>query len=67
MTMAQTPDALLVHKILEDLHKKQLLSEKQLTELPEKMTSGRMKAEDWQVMVELAVDAEKKRKNAKKD
>ena len=62
MTMAQTPDALLVHKILEDLHKKQLLSEKQLTELPEKMTSGRMKAEDWQVMVELAVDAEKKRK-----
>lgn len=67
MTMEQTPDELLTQKIIPDLAAKRLLSEKHLTELPGKLKSGRMTAEDWRGMVELAVDAETKQKNADKD
>jgi hypothetical protein len=59
----QTPDAALAEGVVAELRKKKLLTEKQLGELPAKLLSGRMRAEDWQVMVELAVDAEAK-KNA---
>lgn len=67
MKIDQTPDELLAQEILADLRKKQLLSAKQFDELPGRLTSAQMKKEDWQLIVEIAVDAEKQRNNAKKD
>lgn len=65
INMNQTPDELLAQKILDDVRAKKLLTVNQLDELPKKLTSGRMKKEDWQIMVEKAVDAEGKGKDAK--
>ncbi|MEK7383473.1 MAG: hypothetical protein AAB262_09325 [Elusimicrobiota bacterium] len=56
----QTPDALLIEEILAALGKDRLLSDKQLEALRPKLASGKMKAEDWHVMIDLAVDAEAK-------
>ncbi|MFH1726458.1 MAG: hypothetical protein ABII00_17750 [Elusimicrobiota bacterium] len=57
----KTPDALLSEQILADLKKKRLFSEKQLKSLREKLASGKLKAADWQVMIELSVSAEAKK------
>lgn len=54
----QTPDALLTEEIIAALRKDRLFSDKQLEALPAKLASGKMRAEDWQVMIELALDAE---------
>jgi len=67
MKTDKTSDQSLAQGIVADLRKKQLLPAKQLDELAEKLTSGGMKKEDWQLIVEMAVDAEKPRKDAKKD
>lgn len=56
----QTPDSLLIEEILANLRKDRLLSEKDLEALRPKLASGKMRAEDWHVMIELAVDAEAK-------
>jgi hypothetical protein len=58
--LGQTPDSLLIEEILASLRKERLLSEKQLEALRPNLASGKMCAEDWQVMIELAVDAEAK-------
>ncbi len=61
MTQAdQTPDSILTEEVIENLRKEKLLPDKQLDTLREKISSGKMKAEDWQVMIELAVGAEAK-------
>ena len=61
MTQAdQTPDSILTEEGIENLRKEKLLPDKQLDTLREKISSGKMKAEDWQVMIELAVGAEAK-------
>lgn len=57
----QTPDSLLIEEIVAGLRKERLLPERQLEALRPKLTSGEMRAEDWHVMIELAVDAEAKR------
>ncbi|MEK7287916.1 MAG: hypothetical protein AAB091_05105 [Elusimicrobiota bacterium] len=62
--MDQNLDSLLARKIVEDLCKEDLLTAKQLDELAEKLESGRLKAEDWQLILEVAVDVEKAKKNA---
>ncbi len=67
MKTDKTPDELLAQGIVVDLRKEQLLSTKQLDELSKSLTSGTMKKEDWQIIVEIAVDAEKSRKDAKKN
>ena len=54
----QTPDSVLTEEVIESLRKEKLLPEKQLEDLRSKISSGKMKAEDWQVMIELAVDGE---------
>ncbi len=56
----QTPDSLLIEEILAGLRKAHLLSDKQLEALGPKLASGKMRAVDWHVMIELAVDAEAK-------
>jgi len=56
----QTPDALLIEEIVATLGKERLLSGKQLDSLRTKLASGKIRAEDWHVMIELAVDAEAK-------
>lgn len=57
----QTPDSLLLGDVIASLRKEKLLPEKQLESLQAKIASGKMKAEDWQVMIELAVDTEAKK------
>lgn len=57
----QTPDSILTEEVIASLRKEKLLPEKQLESLKAKIVSGKMKAEDWQVMIELAVDAEVKK------
>lgn len=57
----QTPDSLLIENIIAGLRKESILPEKQLEALRPKLASGKMRAEDWHVMIELAVDAEAKR------
>ncbi|NNN05573.1 MAG: hypothetical protein HKL90_06700 [Elusimicrobia bacterium] len=57
----KTPDSLLTEEVIAGLLKEKLLPEKQLESLRAKIASGKMKAEDWQVMIELAVDAEAKK------
>ena len=54
----QTPDSVLTEEVIKSLRKEKLLPEKQLEDLRSKISSGKMKAEDWQVMIELAVDGE---------
>ena len=57
----QTPDSVLTEEVIKSLRKEKLLPEKQLDALRAKISSGKMKAEDWQVMIELAVGAEAKK------
>lgn len=57
----QTPDSILTEEVIASLRKEKLLPEKQLESLKAKIASGKMKAEDWLVMIELAVDAEAKK------
>lgn len=57
----KTPDSLLTEEVIASLRKEKLLPEKQLESLQAKIASGKMKAEDWQVMIELAVDTEAKK------
>ncbi|UPT75010.1 MAG: hypothetical protein M0D55_04660 [Elusimicrobiota bacterium] len=57
----QTPDSILTEEVIASLRRDKLLPEKQLESLKAKIASGKMKAEDWQVMIELAVDAEAKK------
>ena len=62
MTQAdQTPDSVLTEEVIESLRKEKLLPDKQLDSLRLKIASGKMKAEDWQVMIELATGAEAKK------
>ncbi len=62
MTQAdQTPDSVLTEEVIKSLRKEMLLPEKQLDALRTKISSGKMRAEDWQVMIELAMDAEAKK------
>lgn len=57
----RTPDEVLTEEVISRLRKEKLLPEKQLEALKSKIASGKMKAEDWLVMIELAVDAEAKK------
>lgn len=59
--MSVTPDSILTEEILSSLRKEKLLADKQLDALRAKIASGKMKSEDWQVMIELAVGAEAKK------
>lgn len=65
MSDSQTPDQLLSQEIVADLRKERLLTEKQLGELPARLESGKLKPEDWRVIIEVAVDSDKAGKNAK--
>jgi hypothetical protein len=56
-----TPDTILTEEVIASLRRDKLLPEKQLESLKAKIASGKMKAEDWQVMIELTVDAEAKK------
>ncbi len=62
--MEQNPGSLLAQKVVADLRKERLLSAKQLDELTDKLVSGSLKAEDWHLIVEIAVEAEQAKKNA---
>ncbi len=56
----QTPDSILTEEVIENLRKEKLLPNKQLDALRVKISSGKMKAADWQVMIEMAMGAEAK-------
>jgi len=65
MTMDRTPDQLLAQEIIADLRADRLLAEKQMAGLAANLESGKLKPEDWRVIVEMAVDSQQGGKNAK--
>lgn len=52
------PDHALIEQILAELRETGLLREEQLRSLGTKLASGKMRTEDWQVLIEMAVGGE---------